>query len=81
MHNLKEKINPVEDGVLNYLSMEVSGALLVTGDWGCGKTYHFKNYLFPEIRKMHRVPVMVSLFGLKDVKELPEKICVHIWRI
>lgn len=82
MHNLKEKINPVEDGVLNYLSMEVSGALLVTGDWGCGKTYHFKNYLFPEIRKMHRVPVMVSLFGLKDVKELPEKIlCAYLENI
>ena len=28
------------DGIRNYLSMESTGALMVSGEWGCGKTYH-----------------------------------------
>lgn len=67
--------HPVSDGVLNYLKMKTSGALLVTGDWGCGKTYFFKNYLFEEIKRSTSfVPIMVSLFGIKELKELPERV-------
>lgn len=67
--------HPVSDGVLNYLKMKTSGALLVTGDWGCGKTYFFKNYLFGEIKSNTSfIPIMVSLFGIKELKELPERV-------
>jgi len=67
--------HPVRDGVFNYLEMKTSGALLVTGDWGCGKTYFFKNSLFEEIKKDNSfIPVMVSLFGLKELRELPERV-------
>ena len=48
--------NPVADGVFNYLNMKTSGALLVTGDWGCGKTYFLKNYL---IKTLFREPIKV----------------------
>lgn len=67
--------HPIKDGVLNYLKMKTSGALLVTGNWGCGKTYFFKNNLFEEIRSnTHFTPIMVSLFGIKELKELPERV-------
>lgn len=67
--------HPIKDGILNYLKMKTSGALLVTGDWGCGKTYFFKNYLFEEIKSnTHFTPIMVSLFGIKELKELPERV-------
>ena len=32
--------NNMLDGIRNYLSMESTGALMVSGEWGCGKTYH-----------------------------------------
>ena len=67
--------NPVADGVFNYLNMKTSGALLVTGDWGCGKTYFLKNYLFGKIQETTSfIPIMVSLFGIKELKELPERV-------
>lgn len=69
------KIHPIAEGVKNYLSMNTSGALLVTGDWGCGKTHYFKNELFCEIiAEGLFIPVMVSLFGLTELKEIPERI-------
>lgn len=67
--------HPIAEGVNNYLSMNTSGALLVTGDWGCGKTHYFKNELFNEITERGSfIPVMVSLFGLTELKEIPERI-------
>lgn len=70
-----ETNHPVKDGVFNYLKMKTSGALLVTGDWGCGKTYFFKNTLFNYIeREAKFTPIMVSLFGLKELRELPERV-------
>lgn len=33
---IKEQENLV-DGILNYLKMDSSGALMITGPWGCGK--------------------------------------------
>jgi hypothetical protein len=67
--------HPITEGVENYLSMNTSGALLVTGDWGCGKTHYFKNELFNEITERGEyIPVMVSLFGLTELKEIPERI-------
>ena len=67
--------HPIRDGIFNYLNMKTSGALLVTGDWGCGKTYFFKNYLFKDIKtNTYFTPIMVSLFGIKELKELPERV-------
>lgn len=69
------EIHPIAEGVKNYLSMNTSGALLVTGDWGCGKTHYFKNELFNEImNEGSYIPVMVSLFGLTELKEIPERV-------
>lgn len=65
----------IAEGVKNYLLMNTSGALLVTGYWGCGKTHYFKNEFFKEIMKDGSfIPVMVSLFGLIELKEIPERI-------
>lgn len=67
--------HPITEGIKNYLTMNTSGALLVTGDWGCGKTHYFKNELFDEIiSERAYTPIMVSLFGLTELKEIPERI-------
>ena len=47
----------------------------MTGDWGCGKTYYFKNELFNEVSlKSSHIPIIVSLFGTTELKEIPERI-------
>ena len=66
-------------GILNYLKMDSSGAFLLTGTWGCGKTYYIKNELFPAIEKMKEdacsfIPIMVSLYGIENLADLPKRI-------
>lgn len=62
------------DGILNYLKMESTGALMVSGEWGCGKTYHIKHVVLPSLKEHGYNPVMVSLFGISNVNEIPLRI-------
>ena len=59
---------------MNYLEMESTGALMVSGEWGCGKTYHIDNVILPALEKKGYSPVKVSLFGIESVNEIPLKI-------
>ena len=71
----KEKLHPIIDGVINYINMNNSGALLITGNWGCGKTYYMKNTVIPYIKdNIDRNIIIVSLFGLNHLREVPERI-------
>ena len=45
------------------------GAMLLTGEWGCGKTYLIENGLTKALEKTH-VIVKVSLFGMTDAGTL-----------
>lgn len=62
------------DGIRNYLSMESTGALMVSGEWGCGKTYHIEKVIIPALRQEGWNPVKVSLFGIESVNEIPLRI-------
>ncbi|MDO4672002.1 MAG: hypothetical protein Q4A76_03745 [Porphyromonadaceae bacterium] len=62
------------DGIRNYLSMESTGTLMVSGEWGCGKTYHIEKVVMPALQKEEWNPVKVSLFGIKSVNEIPLRI-------
>jgi tRNA A37 threonylcarbamoyladenosine biosynthesis protein TsaE len=35
--------NETIQSIVSYLNMETSGALMLSGEWGCGKTYFIKN--------------------------------------
>ena len=61
------------DGIRNYLSMESTGALMVSGEWGCGKTYHIEKVIIPTLRQEGWNPVKVSLFGIESVNEIPRR--------
>lgn len=53
---------------------EQSGALLLTGKWGCGKTFMLKK-LAVEFNKENKYAVVViSLFGLNSASEINNKI-------
>lgn len=69
----KEQENLV-DGILNYLKIDSSGALMVTGPWGCGKSYFFEHFLFEKLRAKNFKPLRVSLFGLSSLNDLSKNI-------
>lgn len=65
-----------------YLRMDTNNAIMLTGNWGAGKTYYFKHILknkisktpvFKDNAKNYR-PILVSLFGLKSVEEIQSEI-------
>lgn len=69
-----EVLHTITDSVINYIKMNNSGALLITGNWGCGKTYYMKETVLPAIKKnLDRNIVIVSLFGLNSLNEIPER--------
>ena len=49
------------------------GALLLTGEWGCGKTYLIDNNLKEALSSTHFI-VRVSFLGVDNVKALNESI-------
>jgi hypothetical protein len=82
MQNLKEVVD-------YYLKSNTNYALMITGEWGIGKTYYFKNTLKKEIcktptfsdeSKKYR-PILVSLFGLKSVDEIQSEIFLSLYPI
>lgn len=54
--------------------MESTGALMVSGEWGCGKTYHIEKVVMPALQQDGWNPVKVSLFGIESVNEMPLRI-------
>ncbi|WP_422106577.1 P-loop NTPase fold protein [Winogradskyella sp.] len=55
----------------DYLNKEKTNyALLISGRWGSGKTYLWKNILEKKAAKMEFKPVYVSLNGISDVREI-----------
>lgn len=45
------------------------GALMITGEWGCGKTYLLNNMLTDELKDTHII-LRVSLFGMESIEEI-----------
>ena len=45
------------------------GTLMLSGEWGCGKTYLIKNKLIPSMKNEY-VFVNVSLFGIDSLDKL-----------
>ncbi len=79
----------LEEIVNYYLTSETNYALMITGEWGVGKTYYFKNILRHQIKETSTFannskkykPLLVSLFGLKSVEEIQTEIFLSIYPI
>ena len=67
-------MNSITAAIMNYFNMRSQGALLISGEWGCGKTYYLNNELIKEFEKSGITPVVVSLFGVSNKKELSTRI-------
>lgn len=67
----------IVENIISYLKSSNSvGAFLLKGDWGSGKTYFIKNVLPKKIKENGKeyIQVMISLFGMESVKEIPFKL-------
>ena len=47
-------------------------AIMIDGDWGCGKTYLWQNTLLPKVGQSEAI--YVSMFGLKDINDIENEI-------
>jgi len=80
---MQKIINVVKD----YLMRETNNALLITGEWGVGKTYFFNNILSKEIEKTsikedERVKyksIRVSLFGVTSIDDIGRTIFTELF--
>lgn len=71
----EEVMDNISEAILNHLKMKTTGALLLTGDWGSGKTYHLKNNVFPLIEDTTEfIPIIVSLYGETDKNNIAQKV-------
>lgn len=76
----KEIVHPIIEGITNYIKMNTSGALMITGHWGCGKTYFIKNEVIPYTKNnLGKNLIMVSLFGINNLSEIPERVLYAYW--
>ena len=80
---MQKIINIVKD----YLTKENNNALLITGEWGVGKTYFFNNILNKEIQKtstkenenIKYTPIRISLFGVTSINDIEKRIILEIY--
>jgi hypothetical protein len=80
-------MDAITETVLEYLKLNTNNALLITGDYGIGKTYFFKTNISPEIAKTSILsdasknfkPVHISLFGIKSVEDLQTQIYLSLF--
>jgi len=65
----------ITDSVKEYLeSINTNYAIMISGEWGCGKTYFIKDKVFELIKGNSQYPIYISLTGVDSEKSIEEKI-------
>lgn len=65
----------------DYLVQRTNYALLLTATWGAGKTYYLKNHFFQRIDHTGYKPVLVSLFGIRSIDDIKDRIFAELYPI
>jgi len=65
----------IKQAIINYFENKSTDyAVMISGDWGSGKTYFLKNDIFSYLRAENNRPIFISLIGLRDEYKLEKKI-------
>lgn len=65
----------VKEEILDYIYRnELSGALLLTGQWGCGKSYLVKKIAEDMNDNKKAAIALISLFGLDSVEAINKRV-------
>lgn len=86
-YNIDDSMKKIIDVVKDYLTRETNNALLITGQWGVGKTYFFNNILSKQIEKTHikgntdsnYMSVRISLFGVTNIDDIGRRMFTEIF--
>lgn len=79
----------LEEIMTQYLEMDTNYALMITGNWGIGKTYYFKNHLSNKIKDVELYSdsskkyktIHISLFGINSIDEIQSEIFLSLYPI
>lgn len=72
----KDKIN---DFILNYIDNDKTGrAIMLTSNWGSGKSYYIKNELKPFLEGKEKDCVIVSLYGFSNIFEISKAVLLEV---
>ena len=61
--------------IIHYLENDKThNAIMLSGEWGSGKSHYIKNHLIPSLKGKRKADVVVSLYGMHDVLEISKGI-------
>ena len=66
-------MNVLEELIYYCKESQPAGALMLTGEWGCGKTYLVENELKNSLKDSH-VLIRISLFGLESISDVKTEV-------
>lgn len=73
------KVSELNDYILRYVQKDKTRmAIMLTGEWGSGKTYYIENELTDFLKNMDIAVVLVSLYGLDDMSMISKSIYMEL---
>jgi len=76
--------HPYEKILDDYIEHQNDYALLISGEWGCGKTYFidkFKIHREKRYKKENTIFIKVSLFGVQNINSIFDEILFEVYPI
>jgi hypothetical protein len=71
--------NELNEYIFHYLKKDKTRtAVMLTGEWGSGKTYYIENKLVPFLKEQKATCVVVSLYGLEDTYAISKSIYIEL---
>jgi hypothetical protein len=71
--------NELNEYIFHYLKKDKTRtAIMLTGEWGSGKTYYIENKLVPFLKEQKATCVVVSLYGLEDTYAISKSIYIEL---
>ena len=73
-----QQMDNITQAIMQYIDMRTDYAVMLTGEWGSGKTFYVNNVLKKEIEKHEDYkPIVISLFGVGSTEEINTKILME----
>lgn len=72
-------IQELNNHILHYLKKDkTQTAIMLTGEWGSGKTYYIEHELVPYLKSQKASCIVVSLYGMESISEISKSIYMEL---